>query len=58
LSRLKLGTEIEGGSDATALGVVCSSGSAMVRDGGVTFGKGGGGIDVASFLGPFDEVGV
>lgn len=55
LSRLKLGTAIDGGLDATALGVVCSSGSAMVGGGGATFGRGGGGIEEASLFAGFDE---
>ena len=55
LSRLKLGTAIDGGLDATALGVVCSSGSAMVGGGGATFGRGGGGIDKASLFAGLDE---
>lgn len=56
LSRLKLGTLIDGGFDATAFGVVCSSsGSAIVGGGGATFGRGGGSIDETSPLAALRE---
>lgn len=53
LSSEKVGTGRDGGSEtAVALGVVCSSGSAMVGGGGceTIFGSGGGGIEAVSCL--------
>lgn len=47
-SREKLGTTCEGGLEAEAFGVVCSSCSAMVGGGGTTRGRGGGGMDTLS----------